>query len=514
MPMETRNCFVFAIGGTGSRVLRSLTHLLAAGVETKNKNTKFNIIPIIIDPHHSNDDLVRTKNLLDWYKNIKDESKPSGFFSTAINTLQSILDEAGLDLSDAYTFDLEGSSSTFEDYIDYKYMSNESRDLADLLFSGYSKDENGKLCKLLKIKMDIGFVGNPNVGSVVLNQIGESKIYKAFAGELVEGDRIFIISSIFGGTGAAGFPCLLKNIRNGVGGKNVELLKNATIGAITVLPYFNLDDTAGGSPIKYSDFIAKTKSALRYYIKNVNPIVNALYYIGEMNKRKSYPNDPGYGGQKNDAHFVELVGALAIIDFLGMEEADLKWIKDNKDKPNRPIYKEFGMIGPGTEDRPCFSDFGLKHEKLLARPLSQFALFKKYMDEYFKNSAGKMDWSKESPKLDADFTKEQFYRTYLGPFLADFWVWLVELSKNTRGFAPFVLEEGAHLCTFIRGDVVPPIKKGVFGWPFNEGHFDACLNKFKGGYSNSKEKILNMFYKGTDMLLTDHYRLGKKGVQK
>ena len=41
--------YVFGIGGTGSRVLRSLTMLLASGVECE-ANT---IVPIIIDPDDS-----------------------------------------------------------------------------------------------------------------------------------------------------------------------------------------------------------------------------------------------------------------------------------------------------------------------------------------------------------------------------------------------------------------------------------------------------------------------------
>ena len=49
------NLYIFAIGGSGSRVLRSLTMLLAAGVQTDS-----NIIPIIIDPDASNGDLDRT----------------------------------------------------------------------------------------------------------------------------------------------------------------------------------------------------------------------------------------------------------------------------------------------------------------------------------------------------------------------------------------------------------------------------------------------------------------------
>jgi len=91
--------------------------------------------------------------------------------------------------------------------------------------------------------MGIGFVGNPNIGSVVLNQFQDSEEFRDFANNFNEQDRIFIISSIFGGTGAAGFPIILKNIRNAPNIQNANargFLQNAKIGALTVCPYFNI----------------------------------------------------------------------------------------------------------------------------------------------------------------------------------------------------------------------------------------------------------------------------------
>ena len=52
--------YIFGIGGTGSRVLRSLTMLLAAGVDTNG----YDIVPVIIDPDTSNADLTRNVFLL------------------------------------------------------------------------------------------------------------------------------------------------------------------------------------------------------------------------------------------------------------------------------------------------------------------------------------------------------------------------------------------------------------------------------------------------------------------
>jgi len=277
------------------------------------------------------------------------------------------------------------------------------------------------------------------------------------------------------------------------------------------LPYFKLSDP-NGSPINYSDFIAKTKSALHYYKDNVNKDVNVLYYVGERIPRADYKNDPGYEGQQNRAHFVELVSALAIIDFLKMDGNDLQC---KGGKPVRPIYKEFGI--KRDEPRPSFSDFGDIHEKLLARPLSQFALFRKYMNEYFKDKAGKVAWSAVSPVIDAGFVKEHFYRAYLLPFFNDFNGWLDELSHNNRGFAPFVLDEQqendnvrhAALGEFIRGPIVNPVKGLLGKWKIDRNEFDERLNDVsqKTTYSNSKEKLMDIFYKATNDILTRYYKM-------
>jgi len=54
-------------------------------------------------------------------------------------------------------------------------------------------------------------------------------------------DAIFIINSIFGGTGAAGFPLLLKSLRHGARIPQAAQIRDALIGGITYLPYFNLE---------------------------------------------------------------------------------------------------------------------------------------------------------------------------------------------------------------------------------------------------------------------------------
>ncbi len=124
-------------------------------------------------------------------------------------------------------------------------------------------------------------------------------------------DKIFIISSIFGGTGASGFPLLVKLLRN-----NTKT-KDAQIGAISIEPYFiigNVTDNGETEKIDSSVFITKTKAAYSYYEKNLKQ-VDALYYLSDTMKTDLY--DPSTGGleQYNKAHLIELIGATAISKF-------------------------------------------------------------------------------------------------------------------------------------------------------------------------------------------------------
>ena len=103
--------FIFAVGGTGSRVLKSLAMLLAAGIKPHSQQ-EFEIVPIIIDPHKSNEDLKRTERLLGNYQSISNESGlDNGFFSTKITTLNNLVSSENR-LSGSFTFNLQQVANT------------------------------------------------------------------------------------------------------------------------------------------------------------------------------------------------------------------------------------------------------------------------------------------------------------------------------------------------------------------------------------------------------------------
>ena len=481
--------FIFAVGGTGSRVIKSLMMLLAAGVEMNATE----IIPIIVDPHKGNEDLKRTENLLRNYKNIfksQKKNRPKGFFNTKVTTLKDLISSSEK-LESSFSFSLKDlQNKTFKDYIGYATMNEPNRALASLLFSE----------KNLATEMDIGFVGNPNIGSVVLNQFKDSQEFTHFASNFEENDRIFIISSIFGGTGAAGFPIILKNIRNAQSNiDNHAFLKNGKIGAITILPYFGIEP-GPDNRIKKAEFISKTKAALSYYEKNINDSVNTLYYLGDE-KTRDYKHDPGENGQKNDAHFIELAAALSIVDFCEIPDEDLETVEG---KPDGPIFKDFGV--KRDLDTLTFNALGNDTQMVITKALSQYTLFHLFLKDYLKETVnkGRPFAERKAPKIDGAFLSSSFYKNYLTDFNKGFESWLNELARNRRAFNPFNLQP-AKLSEFINDSKT---KKGLFGQKdFGNKEFEKELNAAEQGHNfqTIEQKFMEIFFRATERILSKYY---------
>ena len=239
-------------------------------------------------------------------------------------------------------------------------------------------------------KLNIGFVGSPNIGSVALNEIKDSNEFKAFSNIFRQGDRIFFISSIFGGTGAAGFPIMVKNIRQAAnleGIENRDALSRAPIGGLTVLPYFTLEGSKQDQRIATSDFIVKTQSAL-YYYKNTltganDSNVNSIYYLGDQVRSKPYLYDPGEHGQRNNAHLIELIGALAPLDFAGVPDSKLT---DPDGYPLPTTAYEYALAKDDLSIN--FLSLGRRTRQLIYEPLSKLNLLFLFLTTGFKDVIG------------------------------------------------------------------------------------------------------------------------------
>ncbi len=483
--------YIFGIGGTGSRVLRSLVMLAASGVRIEADA----IVPIIIDPDFANADLTRTNEIIKTYSSIRkklsfNSSTSNTFFQTKIDNL----------VSD-YRLSLNNTrNKKFNEFIEYSTLSKENKALAAMLFS-----ENN-----LNADMEVGFKGNPNIGSVVLNQFTDSNDFVDFASTFKPGDRIFIISSIFGGTGASGFPLLLKTLRgldNSV--QNYHAIQKAPIGALTILPYFDIkpDET---SSIDSSTFIGKTKAALQYYEKNVygsRSSVNVMYGIGD-DMHSQYDNNEGGAEQKNNAHLIEMVSALSIIDFASIPDEDevLMCIDDPYGKSFAPsaCFKEFGIEDDVKE--VIFSNLKYETKSMLCKPLTQFLLFSKYVKYAIDNGLSRT-WAIDS-KIDDAFVKSSFMLN-VKKLVDSYLVWLEELSNNSRSFKPYNLNKnGGDIFSVINGlepsSIMELWAAGKKGYDL----MDAALNRNSSIDKNYtlEQKFIELFCSTTAMLVEKKYK--------
>lgn len=469
--------YVFGIGGTGSRVLKSLIMLIASGVEIKADK----VVPVVIDPDFAAGDLTRTVDLLRNYNKVRECCKfasntENQFFGTPLDL--SILPSVNLPISNTM-------NQKFSEFIGLNNMIEDGREsanyaLASMLFS----DSN------LDMDMEVGFQGNPNIGSVVLNQITSSQEFMNIAGSFQQGDRIFVISSIFGGTGASGFPLLVKNLRNISGNVSGNgYVKSAPIGALTVLPYFSLEDLDEKAiQIDSSSFVSKARAALSYYDRNLNE-VNVLYYIADTISKK-YNNVIGGVTQKNDAHIVELAAAMSIIDFMSIDDNELLVVDGH---PSQPIYKEFGI--ENESDSVIFKDLYIKDQKILMKGMTQFVYFVKYMQDQLENSM-KQPWAIDLG-FDENFLTSDFYST-LTKVSNHLLSWYREMGNNVRGFAPYNLDvTPKELFSMVKG--IKP-RKILTELNSNYALFDSVLNRNAKHISmelSIEERFIELFYKAT-----------------
>ena len=403
--------YVFAIGGSGARVLRSLTMLLASGIEANHE-----IVPIIVDADKSNGDRARTIEIMRKYKEIREvldfnSEVKNKFFRTLLTPLNAQRVD--------YTLPLDGESERpFQDWLHLSNMSTENQALARMLFSNTN----------LATEMKKGFYGNPNIGSVVLNQFPVQKQgdFRDFVTSFNASDRIFIISSIFGGTGASGFPLLLKTFRHS---ENVsESIKHAPIGAVSLLPYFKLRETP--SKVQSDSFMTKTKAALGYYEQNVtgNNDLDHIYYLGDDFTDKLYDNNEGDSAQRNDAHIIEMLAALAVLDF------DKKNIEPSGTHPTR--FHEFGLSSKKINDKIVFSDIPYVTNVTIRLPLVQMSLLNSYLENQKEDHIVEQKYAKERKDSIAELLKEDEFNKYK-TFKGYFDKWIKELSDNKIGFKPF-----------------------------------------------------------------------------
>jgi hypothetical protein len=328
----------------------------------------------------------------------------------------------------------------------------------------------------------------------VLNKLTESPEFTSFGKAFNPGDRIFIISSIFGGTGASGFPLLLKKFRStestfaGAGAIN-----NSIIGALTVKPYFGLHDS-DNSAIDSNTFITKTKAALSYYLHNLKGL-NALYYVADS-INKSYQNSEGGEEQKNQAHVVELIGALSILDFLEYRDSEIN--------EGRTVYHEYGLKSDAKNTNQIeFGHLSAETKNLIGQPLTQLKVFGKHYTEHLRDATRHPYY--ESLELNRKLDTEPFYKDLSTFFGGHFYPWLKELSDNERSLKLFNLNNDLSL--LISGG--KPIREGkIFKSAVDFTYLDGIFTNLRTSVirDKSSKDFMELMYQGTGKLFEENIK--------
>lgn len=413
-----KKVFVFCVGGTGIRVMKSITMLMAGGMSTNG----YAVVPIIVDPHVDLEEKKNLQSLIGSYEDIRSKSIQNGqsilngldgFFNSEIVTLPELSSQANDKQQNV------GSNEKFSSYINLSSLgvNDVNNYFVETLFS----------TKNLNSPLSVGFKGNPNVGTVVLGNIIESASwFEDFERHCDKGDRVFIISSIFGGTGASGFPLLEKKIKNA---NDKPTVKKALVGAVTVMPYYALKDpTNNNSDIDSANFYTKTKAALAYYDGKIKS--DYLYYIGEKSLKQTYENDEKK--QDDKSNFIELIAASALFDFLKRERPDRQQflsraIEDDKDS------MDISSLGSGYNDIvKSVADYMLLRHLVMHLP----------DEDYFP--------LKISRGFNEAFYKDSSFQT-LCKFTDIYYKWYSELAQNKRAFVPLLIGMPNRMGGWIKG---------------------------------------------------------------
>ncbi len=302
--------YLIGIGGTGARVIEAMVFMCAAGYGPDELSI------FLVDPDKGNGNFRRTKELIETYTYCRRNYQRidnGGLFKTDIKIPDPIV-------WNIFEDERENQDTTLAAYINFGGLQRDKADFASVLFSN---DE-------LETPLNKGFRGHPSIGSVVMSNIDESKYpWKLLFDDMPTAGqneiKLFLVGSIFGGTGAAGVPTfgskdIIKYHKEADLGSNKS---KVLLGSALILPYFSFAsdvDTDEKMFVTPKDFPMATKAALDYYgTKKEELGFDQIYFVGDSGGQNVGNFSAGSDTQENLPHFIEIVSGLTAYDFFEQE---------------------------------------------------------------------------------------------------------------------------------------------------------------------------------------------------
>ena len=315
--------FVLGIGGTGMRCIESLIHLCAMGMFDDT-----DIHLLALDTDKDNGNFARLKEVKEAYVKAKgtDASLRTAlnetFFSANINYYEF-----------SPNYEVKSDFMSVFNYGDTKFNNPEQTAIADLVLTKNVETFN----------LRHGYRAQTHLGSMMMyhsileaarsNKNSELKTYLQKLIQVAQngGARVFILGSVFGGTGASSIPIIPQAISKAaeiMSNGAVNILNNAYFGSTLLTAYFN-----------------------------------------PMAKKEQSETITGGANQCNDSHYIELMAACAALHFLKVPEDDLRTRKQNHD--TEYLYRAVDDSG-----KLEFRDFvGQEMEQEFAKKLGMLTVF-------------------------------------------------------------------------------------------------------------------------------------------
>jgi hypothetical protein len=505
--------FVIGIGGTGMRCIESFTHLCAMGMFDKT-----DVHLLALDTDKDNGNFTRLKNLKEAYIKTKGVNKKqfaleNTFFSANLHYYQFSPDYSRLS-----TF------SALYNYGDTKFSNPEKAAIADLLLTDNAKD----------FDLKHGYRAQTHLGSMLMYhsiiddvKTNDRSDLRRFIQELISAcssgkPRVFILGSVFGGTGASSIPIIPKAIKEAASliSDATDIERNAYFGATLLTSYFSFSlpndkEKQQQKVIATSDkFALNSQAAMMFYEadETVKKTYQKFYMMGteSMEWKPSKVKDKTITGgesQENDSHYIEMLAAFAAYHFFnsseeGTDEAGLVGLDDlKKEKRVEYLYRTFNENG-----KIDFTDFvGSDKKEELAKKIGLFTAmsYLVLLDDYdffVQAQSGELKRVKIDGYEDIDLEEVRNLKKYMS--LYHFTIekgnikdgWLRQVHRSAGGGDKFLLNPAIFGC-----HSVSEFKKFNFNkmlyqtgsdfekHKFSTGFIGDIFNKFTKSFIESKE---------------------------
>lgn len=301
----------------------------------------------------------------------------------------------------------------------------------------------------MEMKISDGFFAHPNVGAALFAANMDAVMGDFLRIIQAERDtkdvKVFLVGSLFGGTGASALPTISKYLKKKlhVDSGNKLIDEHLKIGVCMVLPYFvfardgwkaGMSQSSGGdAQIEAEKFATKTKSALEYY-KYINSdpdgaVFDSLYILGHDGEDVRGVYATAGSEQRNLPHIVEMYGAMAGVHFFKDDSGSGQHYFATVGK------KTIGWTDIYKNTRGFFSFFIMMRFAIVMKSLILEELFDYQKQNKLKKKARNIPWYYDflnGKDQSVDMQEDQLYHKFedISYFCDSYIRWFSELSLS------------------------------------------------------------------------------------